>query len=235
MRARLAVKAPVVDGLGEAGLKVARWWFGRSLARRYDIHQHGSEHVPPTGPVVLASNHTGWLDGPLLVACAPRPPHALVNASVWQGREGRLLRASGQIKVEPDGRAAAVRPALRALGAGQVVAMFPEGRRGAGDFAEILPGVTWLALASGAPVVPVAVFGTRGAGDDIESRPSEGARLDLVFGAPIGFGEQSWPRSGDKLSAAHLRVHEHLRAHLALSLEQSGRELPGPIVGAIND
>lgn len=234
MRGHSTVDSPVVDGLGEAGLKVARWWFRRSLARRYDIHESGAAHVPAAGPVILAGNHVGWLDGPLLVARSPRPPHALVTASAWAGREGLVLRASGQIRVDAEGPAAAVRPALRALRAGQVVSIFPEGSRGAGDFSELRRGVTWLALASGAPVVPVALFGTRGAGHDIESRPPAGARLDLVFGAPICFGEQPWPRSGDKLAAAHAQVHEHLRTHLARAVEQSGRELPALAGGAVD-
>src|ERR1051326_30552 len=106
-------QAPLVDGLGEAGLKRLRWWFGRSLPRKYDIRERGAEHVPRTGPVILASNHMGWLDGPLLVARSPRPPHAMVKAEAWEGRTGRLLRAAGQIKVERDGRdVAATRASL---------------------------------------------------------------------------------------------------------------------------
>lgn len=236
MSAVLEAQAPLVDGLDEVGLKLLRWWFGRSLGRRYAIDERGVENVPATGPVILASNHTGWLDGPLLVARSPRPAHAMVKAESWEGPTGRLLRAAGQIMVDRDRRdVGAIRAALRALRAGQVVAMFPEGRRGAGDFATIRPGVAWLALASGAPVVPVAVLGTRGATAGADARPADGARIDVVFGLPLGVREVPWPRSGDVLESTTRQVHAHLKQHLARTLAETGRELPGPVLDGDHD
>ncbi len=62
---------------------VGRWW---------DLHVHRQDLVPTDGPVVLACNHVGWLDGPLLAICAPRPVHALTKREMFDGRMGAFLR-----------------------------------------------------------------------------------------------------------------------------------------------
>lgn len=224
------VDIPPVDGLGEGTLKVLRWRLGKSLAKKYNLNERGLENIPSSGPVIIASNHIGWMDGPLLIARFPRPAHAMVKAEAWEGRSGRVLRAGGQIKVDRHRNdTAAVRTAYRALRAGQVVVMYPEGKRGAGEFEEIKPGVAWLALATGAPVVPVAVFGTREPGGTAESRPAKGASIDLVYGAPIAVPEQPWPRTTETVSAVAEQIHNHLKQHLAWAKTVVKRELPGPL------
>nr|WP_284290760.1 hypothetical protein [Angustibacter aerolatus] len=55
---------------------------------------------------------------------------------------------------------------------GDVVGVFPEGSRGAGDVAAVHAGITWLALQSGAPIVPVATLGTRRPGDRERIQPA---------------------------------------------------------------
>jgi 1-acyl-sn-glycerol-3-phosphate acyltransferase len=57
--------------------------------RRWDLRIHHAERVPADGPVILAPNHVGWLDGPLLVGTAPRPVHAMVKLEEFDGRFGR--------------------------------------------------------------------------------------------------------------------------------------------------
>ena len=52
----------------------------RTAVRAYwDVHVHGAGHVPTDGPVIYASNHVGWLDGPLLAIFSPQPVHALTK------------------------------------------------------------------------------------------------------------------------------------------------------------
>jgi len=180
--------------------------------------------------VILASNHIGWLDGPLLFAMSPRPAHALVKEEEFVGRTGTLLRFVGQIKVTRERTdAGALRHAVRALNAGQVVTIYPEATRGAGDFTRFKGGVTWLALVTGAPVVPVAIFGTRLAGEASDARPAKGARLDIVYGEPIQFPMQAWPRDREMLEDAGDQIRDHLRAHVSWSSDALKRELPGPL------
>src|SRR3954469_10147043 len=79
-----------------------RWmWLGRFLVRRwlgrYDIHVEGIDRIPSEGPVILASNHVGYLDGPLLFSTAKRGVHAMVKESMFAGPLGYGLTKMGQI------------------------------------------------------------------------------------------------------------------------------------------
>ncbi len=215
---------------GHAGLKLLRATMGRWVASRYDLHQHHPERVPAEGPVIFASNHLGWLDGPLLIACTPRPAHALVKAESFEGRTGALLRLAGQIKVRRDEvDAGAVRDAVAALEAGHAVAVFPEGTRGAGDVAHARDGLAYLAAATGAPVVPVAVFGTRLEGQAGDAKPEKGARIEVFYGEPIAVERRPWPRPRGEVRTLAGRLQEELRVHVEKSAEVSEVALPGPL------
>ena len=96
---------------------------------------HGVEHVPASGPVILASNHVGVADGPLLAIYGPRPVHALTKQEMFQGRLGGFLLRSGQVPLDRfNSDPAAVKACLRVLRDGGVVGIFPEGSRGSGEF-----------------------------------------------------------------------------------------------------
>ena len=218
------------DGLPERGLRLVRRLVRGHFKRRWEIHQHGLEHVPTSGPVILASNHIGWLDGPLLFITAPRPPHALVKEEEFVGHTGRLLRFVGQIKVSRTRNdTGAIRRSVQALAAGQVVLIYPESTRGAGEFDTFKNGVAYLALVSGAPVVPVAIFGTRQPGEPASARPARGTRLDIVYGEPIQLPMQVWPRDRGMMADAGDQIHDHLRAHVSRAKSVLKRDLPGPL------
>lgn len=210
----------------------ARAWF-RS---RYDVRTHGEQHIGRTGEHIIASNHLGLLDGPLLAAFAPRPVHALTKKEMFEGHTGRLLRAVGQIplsryEVDPS----AVKDCLRVLRDGGVVAVYPEGRRGAGEFDVVHRGAAYLALVTGAPVVPVAVFGTRDPGGHIDSVPAPGARFDLVYGSPVYLEPRPWPRTQAEVREAADELRKSLVDHLVEARRTTGRDLPGPIPGVTEE
>ena len=200
------------------------------LDRNWSIRTHGEANVPSDGPVILAANHIGWLDGPVLFLKAPRPAHALVKRELFVGRTGRFLNAAAQIPVNRVGTdVGALRAAAESLLAGQVVIIYPEGRRGAGELRTIKSGVAWLALVSGAPVVPVAIFGTRPPGGAKDARPEKGDAIDVVYGEPISFSQTPWPRTTKELAATTEEIARHMREHLAAAKALTGRELPGPL------
>lgn len=202
----------------------------RYLLRRWDVRVHGAEVVPPTGPVVLAANHIGVLDGPLLAVFAPRPVHALTKHEMFRGRTGQVLHRSGQIPVDryaPDPRA--VRTALRVLRDAGAVGVFPEGTRGDGELHRFHHGAAYLALVSGAPVVPVVLLGSREPGGGINSLPGRGARIDLVMGAPVRLGSRPWPRTPGMVRDASMLLRERLLETLDEARRTTGRELPGPL------
>ncbi len=206
---------------------------GRAYFRsRYDVRSHGHEVIRRRGPHIIASNHIGLLDGPLLAAFAPRPVHALTKKEMFEGHTGVALRLVGQIplsrhEVDPS----AIKDCLRVLRDGGVVAVYPEGTRGAGDFARMRHGVAYLALVTGAPVVPLAIFGTREPGGRLDSVPPRGARFDLVYGSPVYLERQPWPRRQAEVRQAAETLRKTFIDHLVEASSITGRELPGPIPG----
>lgn len=206
------------------------------LSGRYDIHLHGAEHVPPLGAAIVASNHIGLLDGPLMAAFTPRPVHVLTKKEMFDGRTGTLLRAVGQVPLarhEVD--VAAVKGCVRVLRDGGVVGIYPEGRRGDGELRVFHRGVAYLALVTGAPVVPLVMFGTRERGGGVDSMPPRGARFDFVYGAPVYLEQHSWPRTQAEVRRTAADLRNRLVAHLVDAMALTGRPLPGPIPGVDPD
>ncbi|MFT4298113.1 MAG: lysophospholipid acyltransferase family protein [Aeromicrobium sp.] len=224
----VADAAPVRAGLPEWPHRFFRSFLRRRVVRRWDVHVRGVGHVPQDGPVILVSNHVGWLDGPVTVATSERVVHALVKHESFAGWPGRLLRASAQIELHR-GRtdAAALRKALRVLRAGQVLLVYPEGKRGDGLVQETYGGAAYLALVTGAPVVPVAVLGTREPGAEIESKPAPGQRIDVVYGTPITIPAMPWPRDAFTVAAERERIADVLRVHVETTTQNLKRDLPG--------
>ena len=111
--------------------------------------------------------------------------------------------------------------------------IFPEGSRGSGDLARMDAGAAYLALVTGVPVVPLAIFGTREPGGDTDSIPARGTRFDLVYGAPVYLERQPWPRRQADVRRANEMLRDKLVEHLAESKGLTGRELPGPIPGPV--
>ena len=130
----------------------------------------GREHVPREGPVILAANHLSFLDSFLIPLVSPRPVAFLAKAEYFT-RPGLLGRLSGSALLglgavavprgEHRAAQAALETALGVLRDGRAFGIHPEGSRSRdGRLYRGRTGVAWLALASGAPVVPVAVIGT---------------------------------------------------------------------------
>lgn len=211
-------------------LRHARPVAARLVRRRYDVRLHGREHVPTRGPVVLAANHIGVIDGPLLATFSPRPVHALTKCEMFRGATGLFLARAGQIPVDrfhPDPRA--IRTCLRVLRDGGVVGVFPEGRRGDGELHRFHHGAGYLALVTGAPVVPVIFLGTRDPGGAADSTPAPGGAVDLVFGEPLRVPPQAWPRRPGMVRDVSMLLRERLQQTLVEARAVTGRDLPGPL------
>jgi 1-acyl-sn-glycerol-3-phosphate acyltransferase len=200
------------------------------VRRRFGVRVHGADRVPARGPVILAANHIGAMDGPLLVIFSPRPLHALTKEEMFRGRLGPLLHVAGQIPLDrfhSDPRA--VRECVRTLRDGGAVGIFPEGTRGAGDLERFHHGAGYLAMVTGAPVVPVILLGTRAPGEDKHALPGRDGGVDIVFGAPWRVPKTLWPRRKAEVAAASASLRQHMRATLDDALSVTGRALPGPL------
>ena len=213
----------------EWGLRLLRAPVGLALRSWWHIRVHGREHLPRSGPVILAANHLGYLDGPALVAFTQRRTFTVAKTELFQGALGRLLTYVGQIPVdrhEPDTRA--IRRAVQVLRAGQVLALFPEGRRTGGEVNHARGGAAYLALVTGAPVVPVALLGTREPGQTDDQLPRRGAPVHIVYGPPLELPQTPWPRRQAVVAEWTERVRQHLAQHVVAAQSLTGLPLPGP-------
>ncbi|HET7876256.1 MAG TPA: lysophospholipid acyltransferase family protein [Methylomirabilota bacterium] len=161
-----------------------------ALMRLYfRVERRGREHVPRTGPVLIASNHVSVLDPPLVGGMAPRPVYFLAKEELFRiPLLGELIRRLNARPVRRDGTdTRALRTALGLLEAGRAVLIFPEGTRSRdGRLGPGKPGAGMLAVVSGAPVVPVFISGTERAlppGGGVP-RPK---KVRVTFGPPLTF------------------------------------------------
>ena len=201
----------------------------------YAVRVDGTERVPRRGATILVSNHLGLLDGPLLFGIAPRDSNIIVKQELFHGVVGSVLRGVGQIPIDrTTGDRNALLTAMSVLDADRVVAVFPEGTRGRGDVAHIHQGATWLALRSGAPVVPVALLGTR-KGDVRGSLPGLRSRCAVAFGEPFTLkGQPGLPgREQRRIATEEMRVH--LSEHVRGTVERTGMALPDRAPSDVSD
>ena len=204
--------------------------FAGVIRRRWGLELRGAENVPAAGPVVLAGNHVGFLDGPLMAIVSPRPAHALTKAELFTGPLGAFLIASGQIPVRRDAvDPLAVRTVLRVLREGGVAGLFPESTRGAGEVEHVFGGAAYFALATGATVVPVSFLGTRLPGGSSNSIPPAGNRMVVTYGSPLQVPEQPWPRRKPEVAELSARIQHAMLATCREAERATGMSLPGPI------
>ncbi|HKZ50601.1 MAG TPA: lysophospholipid acyltransferase family protein [Dehalococcoidia bacterium] len=125
----------------------------------------GRHHVPRRGPVILACNHLNEADPGVLSAVMPRRVVWMAKRELFDipflGLHYHLYGAIPVRRFEAD--VAALHRAEGALRRGRVLGMFPEGTRSrTGSLNKGYPGTALIALRTGAPVVPVAIWGTEG-------------------------------------------------------------------------
>ncbi|MFZ0827675.1 MAG: lysophospholipid acyltransferase family protein [Verrucomicrobiia bacterium] len=140
-------------------------WLGfRAMYRLYFRWRvFNAERVPPTGPVILASNHASFLDPPLVGSGLRRPINYLARESLFRFPGiGALLRSWNSVPVDRDGGGAAgLKTILDRLLAGGGIILFPEGTRTSdGNLQSARSGIGLVVIKSAAPVVPVRTFGT---------------------------------------------------------------------------
>jgi 1-acyl-sn-glycerol-3-phosphate acyltransferase len=159
---------------------IVRWWGRLEVA--------GLEHLPVSGPVLLAGNHDSYWD-PVAVGIAGLPRRqiqALAKSSLWKVRGlGRVLDGMGQIPIDRGaGDAGALDRAIEELRAGACIGVFPEGTRSLGRELRARSGFGRLAAAvPEAAVVCCTVVGTT----DIARFPRR-PRIRVRFFAPEGGG-----------------------------------------------
>jgi 1-acyl-sn-glycerol-3-phosphate acyltransferase len=164
----------------------------------YRVRVEGREHLPASGPVILASNHVSFCDSIFLPLVLKRRVTFVAKAEYFEDpKTAWFFRAVGQIPVKRGGGPASQRAldsAREVLESGGVFGIYPEGTRSPdGRLYKGHTGVARLALRTGAPVVAVAMIGTREAQPIGQVVPRFFMPVGVRFSKPLDFS-----RYGDR-------------------------------------
>ena len=158
----------------------------------------GAEHIPADGPAILASNHLSVVDSIYLPLMVERPVVFAAKSEYFTGTRwrdkvvGAYLRSTNQLSTDRAGARAAqamLDSALDLLKSGELFGIYPEGTRSPdGRLYRGRTGIGYLALHSGAPVIPVAMIGTERILPPGHRIPRPG-RIQIRIGEPLTFEE----------------------------------------------
>jgi 1-acyl-sn-glycerol-3-phosphate acyltransferase len=156
----------------------------------------GAANIPSSGGAIIASNHLSLADSVFLPLMVPRPVTFVAKSEYFTGTSliaraaAAYLRATKQLSVDREASRAALdmlESALAMLRAGRLFGIYPEGTRSPdGRLYRGRPGIGWLALHSGVPVVPVAMSGTDRVLAPGHAVPSL-AKIRITVGQPLTF------------------------------------------------
>lgn len=178
--------------------------FWKYLGLQFDFT--GDQHIPRTGGAILSINHVGYLDFALTgTAALPtgRYVRFMAKKEVFDNKlAGPLMRGMHHICVDRSSGSASFVAALRALRAGEIVGIFPEGTISVSfEIKELKSGAVRLAMASGVPVIPTVVWGSQRIWTKKVKRNLGRNKIPITvtFGDPIYFDKQSDVEAGEKL------------------------------------
>jgi 1-acyl-sn-glycerol-3-phosphate acyltransferase len=165
--------------------------FARVVVTRFvrcvaDIRVEGAQHIPSSGPLVIASNHISMWDAPVLLQIAERRTVMFaadeLRRNPWIHWTLHKIWDAIYLK-RGEGDTEALEQALAVLRGGGTIGLGPEGHRSINGLRRGLTGAAYLAFRSGAPILPVAVFGQERI--PTEARRFARARVQVRIGEPI--------------------------------------------------
>lgn len=191
--------------------------FAQLLLRLYfRLSLVGMDRIPRQGSVLIAGNHSGLLDGPVVMIMLPRPSSFLAKSELYRAPLDRVLRFGRQIPIHrgtPD--RTNLKAGLTVLGGQGVLGVFPEGTRGTGELETIQHGIGYLALHGNCPIVPVVCTGTARALPKGKMLPRFRSPIEIVFGEPFTLDVAGDPRARATIAEAAEQVRQRLLAHLS--------------------
>jgi 1-acyl-sn-glycerol-3-phosphate acyltransferase len=176
----------------------------------------GLEHLKPDTGYVFVSNHLSYMDTPVMLGTLPSDFRFLAKEGLFQiPFLGTHLKRAGHIAVPREDPRAALRTLSHAAKTMEKtsILVFPEGGRSrTGELQPFEEGAAYLAIKAQAPLVPIALIGTR------EVLPMGGAKftagtVKLKIGEPIITEGMTIKDRGDLNNCARERIVEMLRVH----------------------
>jgi glycerol-3-phosphate dehydrogenase (NAD(P)+) len=210
----------------ERGVNPVVYWVLRGLLVPFFLiyfrmQRIGREHLPRTGPLLLAANHRSFLDPFVIGMLVRRPVYYMAKRELFEKRwQAWILNALGAFPVDRGaGDGDAMATARTILERGDCVVVFPEGTRvRPGPLGKPKRGVGRLALETGAPVAPVAVIGTEDVRRGWRIRPR---KVRVRVGRPMHY--PTVERCSPNLAGA---VTARIWACVSLQWDWLGGELP---------
>jgi 1-acyl-sn-glycerol-3-phosphate acyltransferase len=174
-------------GVNPVVYRIIRTLFVPFFLVYFRLQRIGREHLPSSGPLLLASNHRSFLDPFVIGTLVKRPVYYMAKRELFEKRwQAWVLNALGAFPVDRgagDGEALATARAI--LERGDCVVVFPEGTRvRPGPLGDPRRGIGRLALDTGAPVAPVAVIGSEDVRRGWRIRPR---KVRIRVGRPLLF------------------------------------------------
>ena len=177
---------------------VVRKVIGPIFNRLFDLTIIGMEHLPATGPAIIAANHTSVIDSFIVPAILPRNISYVGKAEYlddWKTKH--IFPALGMIPIDRSGgdaAMAALDTAASLLDGGQLFGIYPEGTRSrTGHLYKGRTGVARLSHRTGAPIVPTGLMGMRGIQPPDAPMPKLFTKATIAFGEPLQPDEQGDP------------------------------------------
>jgi len=211
----LSLAVSLVDKQGRVQHRIARIW-ARSLVvlAGCRLTVQGGENFSKQPVAVYASNHTSYMDTPVIFAALPFQFRILAKKELWPiAFIGWYLDRSGQIPIDtrnPRATLSSLGVGVKALRSGMPLFVFPEGGRTPdGELQEFLSGAAYLAIRAQVPLVPIALAGVYDL-LPIHTRHLYPGKLTLSVGEPIDTTGLT-PRQGEELTTRLRAAIEVLR------------------------
>ena len=200
--------------------------FWKVLGLRFDFR--GADNIPRKGGAILAINHVSYLDFAITgTAALPanRYVRFMAKKEIFANKlAGPLMRGMHHISVDRSSGSASFVAALRALKAGEIIGIFPEGTTSTSfEIKELKSGAVRLAMGAGVPIVPSIIWGS-------QRIWTKGVKRNLKhnkFPVTVVFGEPIFYERGADVAQAEL----HLRQTLLAMLRQVQEKYPDSHVG----
>lgn len=150
----------------------------------------GLENIPKKGGALVAANHISYLDPPAIGSAIPRKPTFMARKGLFEIPVLRWFIRHFAFPVDREQpRPSTIKDAVKRLRSGELVLMFPEGRRSdSGELLTAKRGAGMIASLANVPVIPTIIIGSDKALPP-DARWLKRAKITVVFGPPLDVSE----------------------------------------------
>jgi 1-acyl-sn-glycerol-3-phosphate acyltransferase len=226
----VSLLASLVDKTGRAQHWIARVWArGCVWISGSRLTVRGAENFRKHPVAVYASNHTSYMDTPVVFASLPLQFRILAKKELWSMPFiGWYLSRSGQIPIDtanPHATLSSLGAGVRALRAGMPLFVFPEGSRTpTGELQAFLSGAAYLAIRAQVPLVPIALSGVYDL-LPIHTRHFFPGELTLAVGQPISTAGMTIRQTEELTERLRTAIEELRNPSAALNAESAATAL----------